>query len=80
MLVGSNFYLNREMCFLVTLTHEKALLFRGETEVEGKMEEEKLIMRELSLIQQMLTSAPTHRKRRDCIINPYKYDRSYYSH
>lgn len=68
------------MCFLVTLTHEKALSFTGETKVEGRMEEEKLVMRELSLILQVLTSVPTHRKRRDCIINPYQYDRSYYSH
>ena len=54
------------MCFLVTLTHEKALYCLQETGVEGRMEEEERVIRGLGLILQMLTSVPTEqRKKKD---------------
>lgn len=46
------------MCFLVTLTHEKSLLFT-EIGVEGRMEEEEWVIIGLSLILQTLTPVPT---------------------
>lgn len=52
------------MCFLLTLTHEKALYCLQETGAKGRMENEEWVIRGLGLILQMWTSVLTRQRKK----------------